>query len=64
MVRILYTALHDTTLYQLYQDSTSNITSRVQTALLPMTDPIRTKQALKFGIEATLTNGGELIGNS
>ena len=50
----------DTTLYQLYQDSTSAITSRVQTALLPMTDPIRTKQALKFGIEATLTQGGEL----
>jgi hypothetical protein len=43
----------DTTLYQLYQDSTSAITSRVQTALLPMTDNIRTKQALKIGIEAT-----------
>jgi len=28
----------------------------VQTALLPMTDPIRTKQALKIGIEATATN--------
>ena len=30
----------------------------VQTALLPMGDPIRTKQALKFGIEATLNQGG------
>jgi hypothetical protein len=50
----------DTTLYELYQDSSSAITSRIQTALLPMTDPIRTKQALKFGIEATLTTGGEL----
>ena len=43
----------DTSLYRLYNDSTSSITSRVQTALLPMTDPIRTKQALKIGIEAT-----------
>jgi hypothetical protein len=47
-------------LYRLYNDSTSPITSRIQTALLPLTDPIRTKQALKFGIEATLSNGGEL----
>lgn len=50
----------DKNLYELYMDSTSAITSRIQTALLPMEDPIRTKQALKFGIEATLTNGGEL----
>jgi hypothetical protein len=48
-------------LYQLFSDTTSAITSRVQTALLPMTDPIRTKQALKFGIEATLSQGGELV---
>ena len=48
----------DTTLHQLYSDSMNSITSRIQTALLPMTDPIRTKQALKFGIEATLSNGG------
>jgi hypothetical protein len=47
-------------LYRLYNDSTSNITSRIQTALLPLTDPIRTKQALKFGIEATLNSGGVL----
>jgi hypothetical protein len=40
-------------LYKLYADSTSSITSRVQTALMPMGDPIRTKQALKIGIEAT-----------
>jgi len=44
------------TLYQLYQDSISAITSRIQTALNPMGDPIRTKQALKIGIEATSTN--------
>jgi len=28
--------------------------------LLPLTDPIRTKQALKFGIEATLSQGASL----
>jgi hypothetical protein len=47
-------------LYNLYDDDTASITSRVQTALLPLTDPIRTKQALKFGIEATLTQGASL----
>jgi hypothetical protein len=46
----------NTNLYKLYSDSTSNISSKIQTALMPMGDPIRTKQALKFGIEATLTN--------
>ena len=35
-------------LYRLYNDSASSITSLMQTALLPMGDPIRTKQALKF----------------
>jgi len=47
-------------LVQLYSDTTSQLTSRIQTALLPLTDPIRTKQALKFGIEATLSAGGVL----
>ena len=47
-------------LYKLYNDTTADITSRIQTALLPLTDPIRTKQALKFGIEATLSQGGAL----
>jgi hypothetical protein len=51
----------DTTLHQLYSDSMNPINSRIQTALLPMTDPIRTKQALKFGIEATLTNGAAFV---
>jgi hypothetical protein len=36
------------------------VASRIQTALLPLTDPIRTKQALKFAIEATLAQGGVL----
>jgi len=43
-------------LYQLYANATSTITSRIQTALMPMGDPIRTKQALKFAIEATNSN--------
>jgi len=42
-----------TTLYKLYNDATTPITSRIQTALMPMGDPIRTKQALKIGVEAT-----------
>jgi len=45
---------------RLYSDSTSNIASYVQTSLNPMKDPIRTKQALKVGIEATLTNASQL----
>jgi hypothetical protein len=47
-------------LYQLYGDSTSNINSYIQTALQDMGDPIRTKQALKFAVEATLSSGGVL----
>ena len=43
-------------LYQLYANATATITSRIQTALMPMGDPIRTKQALKFAIEATNSN--------
>jgi len=43
-------------LFQLYGNASASITSRVQTALLPMSDPIRTKQALKIGIEATASN--------
>jgi len=43
-------------LYKLYGDATSNVSSVVQTALLPMGDNIRTKQALKFAVEATLSN--------
>jgi hypothetical protein len=47
-------------LYNLYANSTGNINSFIQTALDPMGDNIRTKQALKFGVEATLSNGGTL----
>ena len=45
---------------RLYADASSNISSYVQTSLNPMKDPIRTKQALKVGIEATLTSAAEL----
>jgi len=45
---------------RLYADSTSPINSYVQTSLNPMKDPIRTKQALKVGIEATLSNAAQL----
>jgi len=44
----------------LYSDSVSSINSYVMTSLNPMKDPIRTKQALKVGIEATLTNAAEI----
>jgi len=44
----------DKTLYQLYKSTTAQINSMIQTALMPLGDPIRTKQALKFGVEATL----------
>ena len=50
----------DTALFRLYGDAAANISSEIQTSLSPMKDPIRTKQALKFGIEATLTTGGTL----
>ena len=47
-----------TNLAKLYANSTSNISTRLSTALWPLGDTIRTKQALKFGVEATLTQGG------
>jgi len=43
-------------LYHLYNDSISPVDSIIQSPLQPMGDPIRTKQALKIGIEATVTN--------
>jgi len=56
--KVVLFGVSGSSLYQLYENNTANVASIVQTALLPMTDPIRTKQALKFGIEATLTTGG------
>ena len=45
-----------TSCIKMYANTTTNLNSYVQTSLNPMKDPIRTKQALKVGIEATLTN--------
>jgi hypothetical protein len=41
-------------LFQFYEDSDNAVDVEIITALLPMGDPIRDKQALKVGIEATL----------
>ena len=58
--KITLYGISNNALHKLYANPTGAITSRIQTALLPLTDPIRTKQALKFGIEATLTQGAVL----
>ena len=47
----------DKDFYKLYNSSTAPINSQIQTALSPMQDTIRTKQALKFGVEAILGQG-------
>ena len=47
----------DKDFYKLYNSSTASINSQIQTALSPMQDTIRTKQALKFGVEAILAQG-------
>jgi hypothetical protein len=50
----------NTDLYQLYGNDTAPINMTIRTALMPLGDPIRTKQALKFGIEATLETSATL----
>ena len=47
--------------HKLYGNVSANISSIVQTALMPMGDNIRTKQALKFGVEATLNGTGASV---
>ena len=47
-------------LYKLYGGGNASVSSIVSTALMPMADPIRDKQALKIGIEATLNTAGSL----
>jgi hypothetical protein len=42
-----------TNLLSLYSDNLSSISSKIQSALWPMQDTIRTKQALKFAVEVT-----------
>lgn len=46
-----------TDLVKFYQDATEGIEWEIVSALWPMGDPIRDKQALKVGIEATLPAG-------
>jgi hypothetical protein len=46
-----------TNLVSLYTDLTADISTTVRSALWPMQDTIRTKQALKFAFEATATVG-------
>lgn len=49
-----------TNLKYLYNDTTSNISTRIQSALWQLGDVIRDKQALKLGVEATLTTASNL----
>ena len=47
-------------LLQFYSSASASINSYIQTSLNPMKDPIRTKQALKAGVEATLSGPAQL----
>jgi len=49
-----------TSCIKMYSNTTTGLNSYVQTSLNPMKDPIRTKQALKIGIEATLSNASTI----
>jgi hypothetical protein len=44
-------------LIKFYNSATATLEWRIATALWPMGDPIRDKQALKLGVEATLATG-------
>ena len=50
-----------TNLQKLYNNSTTAISSEVQSALWPMNDTIRDKQALKWGLEAILGATGGTV---
>lgn len=58
--RITLYGTDGTSCVKMYANTTANVSSYVQTSLNPMKDPIRTKQALKVGIEATLTNASTI----
>lgn len=49
-----------TSCIKMYANTTATVNSYVQTSLNPMKDPIRTKQALKIGVEATLSNASTI----
>ena len=50
----------DLNLLKLYADSTAPVAVTWKSALWPLGDAIRDKQALKFGVEATLGQSGSL----
>ena len=52
---------NNTNLQKLYNDSTIPISSELQSALWPMNDTIRDKQALKWGLEAILGATGGTV---
>jgi hypothetical protein len=54
---ILFYGTTGSNLIKFYNSATATIPWRIATALWPMGDPIRDKQALKVGIEATLSTG-------
>ena len=56
-------ATNGTSLFSLYSDTTTQISSTVQTALWSMGDPIRDKQALKYAFEASVPYGGAFTVN-
>jgi hypothetical protein len=47
-----------TSLERLYANPLAGVPMTIKTALWPMGDPIRDKQALKFGVEAIISQGG------
>ena len=49
-----------TNFLKMYSNTSADISSIIKTALDPMKDPIRTKQALKIAIEATINGAGLL----
>jgi hypothetical protein len=58
--RITLFGTDGTSCVKMYANTTATINSYVQTSLNPMKDPIRTKQALKVGVEATLDAGASI----
>jgi hypothetical protein len=58
--RITLFGTDGTSCVKMYANTTASINSYVQTSLNPMKDPIRTKQALKVGVEATLSAGSNI----
>jgi hypothetical protein len=53
-------ATSGTDLYTMYTDSLTGPSVKMQSALWPLGDPIRDKQALKFGVEATFTSASPI----